>query len=579
MISSDTANIHHELRNTSFFRDFIPNILFPGFVKICFCIILMRTTNEQDHESMLQYTEKTFEFSSFRICCKVHFPEHYMEKKSLPLLFVFNHGCELDIPDGESPVIFFFRFDEKMLPGSKFEKTPSAPVKALLELLDSVLKEYPIDFERLYLVGNGTGTCICWELLRRRAGLFAGALLTGGGTDPEGFAPNASTAIRLYHSADDKEYPVDVTRNIYLMLMDAYCDVKLKEFSGTESVRDVLENENAFSWLFGVRQKIFTSMPLPEKMNIIKLDSCGFTAEILPEAGGNLFSLRHKESGIPLLREPHRPEELFHTPERFGLPVLFPPNRIEDGSFFFEGKICRLPINQKLQNLHLHGLAVSKPWELVESGPDFAELRFVFDENAPEYDGFPFSFEILRRYELTEKGLNDHVTVRNKGKNSMPLGLGFHSAFPAKEVKVRVGTGDFEIEINRKSFLPTGNCIGWKEYDPREQFDPFGKNVGFHAEAGELVLGNGTLLHGAELIYPEGTLYYITDEKFGFWYTWNAGGLNDFLCLEPVSWMANALNLPIPASRSGVRLLASGTEISFFNRLEYLKTEEKRVHF
>ncbi|MBR2440530.1 MAG: hypothetical protein IKB25_10065 [Lentisphaeria bacterium] len=517
----------------------------------------------------LQYTEEKFEFSGCRLCCKLHLPEHYMEKKSLPLLFVFNNGCEFDIPDGETPVIFSFLFDKEMFPEQKFEKTPSVPVKALLELLDSVLKKYPVDFERLYLMGNGTGTCICWELLRRRPGLFAGAILIGGGTDPEGFVPNAATAFRLFHSADDKEYPVDVARNIFLMLMDAYCDVKLKEFSGTESVRDILVNENAFSWLFGVRQKIFTSMPLPEKMNVVELDSCGFTAAVLPEAGGNIFSLRHKESGIPLLREPHRPEELFHTPERFGIPVLFPPNRIEDGSFFFEGKICRLPVNQKLQNLHLHGLAVSKPWKLTAAGKDFAEVKFVFDEHAPEYEGFPFAFEIVRRYELNEKGLQDTVTVRNKGKSVMPLGLGFHTAFPAKQVKVRVGTGDCEIEIDKKSFLPTGQCIKWNGYDPRGLFDPFGRNVGFHAESGNLPVEKGLQFHGAELVYPEGILRYITDEKFGFWYTWNAGGLNDFLCLEPVSWMANALNLPLPAKKSGVRKLDAGAEITFISKLEF----------
>ena len=310
-------------------------------------------------------------------------------------------------------------------------------------------------------------------------------------------------------------------------------------------------------------------MPIPDTFSPIVLDAHGFSAEILPEARGNIYSLRHKESGRKLLREPHRKEELFHTPERFGIPILFPPNRIEGAAFFFEGKICRLPMNLPAQKLHLHGIAVNKPWQLVEKGSDFAELKFVFSPDSPEYEGFPFACEIRRRYEITRDGLRDTVTVRNCGTYNMPLGLGFHTAFPADHAVVRVGTSDREIEIDANSFLPTGRCLEWKGNDPRKPFAPFGKNIGFHAEQKELPLDDGTQLHGAELRYPEGTLKYHTDEKFGFWYTWNAGGLNDFLCLEPVSWMANALNLPIPGSRSGVRKLSPGQTITFVSSLEY----------
>ena len=527
----------------------------------------------------IQYEEKKLDYSGFQLSYRMYLPESGREQRQLPLLILFDDTDSIHLPEEltgqENPVILSFRFNQKELETGgldlkkyQFRKDPSVIIKHILELLDSVLKEYPIDFERLYLAGSGSGTVLSWELMRRRAGLFAAALLIGGGTDTEGFAPNAAAAIRLYHNIEDPEYPVTLSRRLYLLLMDVYCDVKLKEFSGTASLQNILEKEKALNWLFGVRQNVFTSMPLPEKMNIIELDSGRFTARILPEAGGNLYSLREKESGIPLLREPHRPEELFHTPERFGIPMLFPPNRIEDGSFFFDGRICRLPVNQKLQNLHLHGLAVSKPWELISSGRDFAEVKFVFDEKAPEYAGFPFAFEILRRYELNEKGLCDTVTVRNLGTVTMPLGLGYHTAFPAEKVQVRVGTGDYGIEIG-KNFLPTGNCFRWKEYDPRESFDPFGKNVGFHAEAGNLELENGLQFHGAELRYPAGILRYVTDEKLGFWYTWNAGGLNNFLCLEPVSWMANALNLPLPANRSGVRKLAPDERITFENRLEF----------
>ena len=525
--------------------------------------------------------EKKIEFQNVELKYRLSFSG---EGKNLPLLILLNDsgsGMSFEIPEAirqENPVILSLDCNRDSLRkyGWKltdyhFRKDPVPPVAALLKLLDSILREYPVDFSRLYLAGIAAGGFVCWELMRRRIGLFAGAILVGCGTDLADFSPVAATPIRLYHGVEDPVVPIRIARQLYLMLMDIHCDVKLNEIPGSD--RDALLHVSGTSepmqWLFGLRQKIFTSMPLPENFRIVELDAFGFTAKILPDAAGNIFSLRHKTTGTALLREPHRPEELFHTPERFGIPPLFPPNRIEDGSFLFDGKICRLPINQPVQNLHLHGIAVSKPWQLIRKDENFAELKFTFDSDSPEYDGFPFACEIVRRYELTEKGLRDIVTVRNTGDRTMPLGLGFHTAFPAENATVRVGTGEYEFEIHKTTFLPTGHCLPWNEFDPRNAFDPFKKIVSFHSEAGYLQSVGGCEFHGAELVYPTGTLRYITDEKFGFWYTWNAGGLNNFLCLEPVSWMSNALNLPLPASRSGVRKLAPGEESCFVSLLEF----------
>ena len=531
----------------------------------------------------LPYQAKKFSFQDFELQYLFHCQEN--SEKYRPLLIIADgSGTEAlrEFPAGvmeQSPVIIYLDFTKKYLKEQgldsdsyTFRKDPVKPVAALLKLMDVILQEYPIDFERIYLAGSGAGGIVCWELMRRRIGFFAAAFLIGSKTDLNGFKPNPSTAIRLWHGSEDQEISVDNSKRLYLTLMDAYCDVKFHEIPGTaaDALHHLSHHPDELQWLFGVRQKIFTSMPIPETMSVVELDAFGFSAKILPEAGGNIFSLRHKESGTQLLREPHRKEGLFHTPERFGIPPLFPPNRIEDGAFLFEGKICRLPINQQAQNLHLHGIAVSKPWQLVKKDDRSAELKFVFDETSPEYEGFPFACEIRRKFELTENGLRDTVTVRNNGTCNMPLGLGFHTAFPADDAAVRVGRTDYRFEIDSKTFLPTGNCPGWETFDPGKPFTPFGTIVDFHCGTGKLSREDGTEFHGAELVYPQGMLRYITDEKFGFWYTWNAGGLNDFICLEPVSWMSNALNLPLPEKRSGVRKLAPGAEMEFISLLEFI---------
>ncbi|MBQ9336799.1 MAG: aldose 1-epimerase [Lentisphaeria bacterium] len=299
----------------------------------------------------------------------------------------------------------------------------------------------------------------------------------------------------------------------------------------------------------------------------LTLDNHIFRAEIIPEIGGNVISLRHRESNTALLREPPGPAELKRFPEQFGIPVLFPPNRIADGRFVFEGRECQLPVNEAAMHNHLHGLVVGKPWELLNADQVSAELQFDFSARDPEYEGFPFAFTLKRRIELTPSGLRDTMTVTNHGEWNMPLGLGYHTTFP-EPLQIRMGTDGQQIGIGER-YLPTGRSKGWQDLDPRNWFDPHGRDIGFHARAKDLEPENGPSLHGAELLYPAGLLRYATDRKFSFWYTWNRRGKADFVSLEPVSWMADALNQKDPLS-AGVRKLASGEEAVFGNELLFL---------
>ncbi len=302
-------------------------------------------------------------------------------------------------------------------------------------------------------------------------------------------------------------------------------------------------------------------------MNLVLHNRC-FQAEIVSEIGGNVISLRHLESGTPLLREPPDMDELRKYPEQFGMPVLFPPNRIDHGQFYFEGKHCFLPVTEIKMDNHLHGLAVGKKWLVTASDETSAEMQFTFSPDCPEYEGFPFAFRLTRKVNLNGHGLTDEMTVVNQGRINMPLGLGYHTTFPAAGAQVRLSTGDREYEIGERN-LPTGKMLDWKEFDPRKFFDPNGRIVGFHTTAETMSLEDGRTLHGAEIRYGCGLLRYLTDEKFGFWYTWNRKGQGDFISLEPVSWMANALNTPDTPEKTGVRTLAPGAQIRFRNELVF----------
>ena len=305
-------------------------------------------------------------------------------------------------------------------------------------------------------------------------------------------------------------------------------------------------------------------------MHSLILDNGIFRGEVIPEIGSNIVCLRHLKSGTRLLQEPGDLNELERFPARFGLPVLFPPTRIKDGRFLFEGRWYHLPITESATNNHLHGLVLNKSWEVISHTNHEAVLQFVFTQASPEYEGFPFEFTLKRNLELTESGLIDRMTISNDGLRNMPLGLGYHSTFPAKPSMVRLSTASMQFEIGER-FLPTGAYLPWKEFDPRQWFNPCGINVGFHARAEKMILEDGTTLHGAEIQYETGLLQYLTDEKFGFWYTWNKRGEGDFISLEPISWMANALNMPDFPEEIGIRILAPGTQSTFQCELRFFE--------
>ena len=70
--------------------------------------------------------------------------------------------------------------------------------------------------------------------------------------------------------------------------------------------------------------------------------------------GANCIELKNKRYGASLLREPPKNGEL-DNPYLYGMPLLFPVNRIENGTFEFEGRRYVFPINEPSTGCHLHG--------------------------------------------------------------------------------------------------------------------------------------------------------------------------------------------------------------------------------
>ena len=119
---------------------------------------------------------------------------------------------------------------------------------------------------------------------------------------------------------------------------------------------------------------------------IVKLQAGYYTALINTERGANCISLRNSKYNAVILREPNK-SGVLDNPYLYGMPILYPVNRISGGSFEFEGRIYRFPINEPQTNCHLHGMMHEMEFEISEIGDSF--VKCVFER---QYLDFPHRF-------------------------------------------------------------------------------------------------------------------------------------------------------------------------------------------
>lgn len=103
--------------------------------------------------------------------------------------------------------------------------------------------------------------------------------------------------------------------------------------------------------------------------------------------------------------------------------VLAPwPNRIEDGSYEFNGKRMQLPLTEPEHGNAIHGLVRQATWGVVDLAPD----RVVMDYLLEPQPGYPFSLALTIEYALADAGLEVTTTARNVGAQPCPYGSGQH---------------------------------------------------------------------------------------------------------------------------------------------------------
>ncbi|MBW7457173.1 aldose 1-epimerase [Paenibacillus sepulcri] len=183
--------------------------------------------------------------------------------------------------------------------------------------------------------------------------------------------------------------------------------------------------------------KTYSAKPL-EKMGLqiyeLSDSQSRSTVEIIPEAGNNLY--RFECDGRQVMLSPDSLSALKSEPMasfKYGTPILFPPNRIKNGTYRFRGRSYRLPINEPPDH-HLHGELCSRAWEVVGSGASQEEgayliSRFRYADHPDLLAYFPHELVFTVKYRLYEGRLYFHGTIVNEGKEAAPFAFGLHPYF------------------------------------------------------------------------------------------------------------------------------------------------------
>ena len=106
--------------------------------------------------------------------------------------------------------------------------------------------------------------------------------------------------------------------------------------------------------------------------------------------------------------------------------VLAPwPNRIEDGSYEFDGSPQQLALTEPRAHNAIHGLVRWAAWRASEQRTDAVVMEHVVHPQP----GYPFTLALRVEYSLAETGLAVRTTARNLGHVACPYGAGQHPYF------------------------------------------------------------------------------------------------------------------------------------------------------
>lgn len=141
--------------------------------------------------------------------------------------------------------------------GIHLQPEPTPALKAVMEVVDDAIANYPVDVDRLYITGLSMGGFGTWDIISRQPDKFAAAVPICGGGDISQCRNFASMPISIYHGAKDPVVPVQLSRVLVAALKYAGGSPLYTEYpEGSHNVWDITyADRDMVDWMFSQVKK------------------------------------------------------------------------------------------------------------------------------------------------------------------------------------------------------------------------------------------------------------------------------------------------------------------------------------
>ncbi len=274
----------------------------------------------------------------------------------------------------------------------------------------------------------------------------------------------------------------------------------------------------------------------------LKLSAGDVELHLRPRVGGSVALFRYR--GMDVFRP--MPEGSSNVLEAASFPLVPFSGRIANGCFFWDRVMVRLPSNfpgRPADPHTIHGYGWLKPWMVKEATATHAVLTLVCDRSP-----WPWAFEVEQRFDLTESGFVQKLTLTNRDETPMPAGLGVHPYFPRTRLTLlsalHISEWTTPTDGIPRRELRWASAVDWWSGAPVETRLV---DTAYGHRRGDMVVMwperdlRLTITPSDDL--AQSVIYVPPDETF--------------FCAEPVSHIPNAHNQPQPEAL-GLRTLGPG---------------------
>jgi aldose 1-epimerase len=272
---------------------------------------------------------------------------------------------------------------------------------------------------------------------------------------------------------------------------------------------------------------------------------------IAPSVGNIAFELTVKNRNV--LHWPFASIEEFKAkPAMSGIPLVAPwANRLDEQAFYANGR--RYPFDMSLGNVRgaipIHGfLTTTDKWRVVDVNADgesaWATSRLEVSADPAWLRQWPFPHTIDMTYRLRDGALEVSTRIANEAREPMPVSIGFHPYFTLPESD----RDDWTLDVGARTHwllddkkIPTGRT------EPIERLFANPSRVALRGRVLDDVFGDlvrDSAGHGAvSVVGGAQRLDIVLGRNYRAAVIWAPGSDRNFVCIEPMAGITDALNL------------------------------------